>query len=58
MIRVLRVLEYTYADGDTMARDMEHWAVGANRTYKPNSHLTIRSSMMLPEHVEPEAATT
>lgn len=52
MIRVLRVMEYRYADGEAMANDMRNWKIGANAVYKPNSKLTISSSTHIPEAVE------
>lgn len=58
MIRVLRVLEYRYSDGDAMAQDMTHWGIGANATYRANSHVTIASSVMVPESVETDEAVT
>lgn len=51
MIRVLRVLEYRYTDGESMAHDMRNWGIGANATHRANSHVTISSAIMLPEHI-------
>lgn len=58
MIRVLRILEYTYTDhpetgrsaADVMADDIASWHVGAVNVVR-HSGVTIRSSTMLPESI-------
>lgn len=51
-IRVVRILEYTYDDSETMgateqmAKDMTHWQLGANNVYSPHRYLTIRSATL------------
>lgn len=52
MIRVLRVMEYTYADTDSMISDMAGWKV--QRTYRPNNRLLIKSTTVTPEFIEEE----
>jgi hypothetical protein len=34
-VRVLRLIEYTYADVEQMERDMERWSVQSSRNYGP-----------------------
>lgn len=51
MIRVLRILEYTYDTPEIMEKDMARWQLGANATKIINAAngMTIKSSIMLPE---------
>lgn len=44
MIRVLRLLEYQYADVARMQDDMTRWQVQG--TYRPHSGLLIRSTTL------------
>lgn len=45
-IRVLRLIEYTYATSETMIDDMERWQV---QRAKKLSDMTIRSATLPPE---------
>lgn len=60
MIRVLRILEYTYPDAEVAISDMGRWGIGANQTFTSGGRgTTVRSATMLPESLEgevPEAA--
>jgi hypothetical protein len=52
MIKVLRLMEYTYPDQKTADEDIARWVTPAVGTYKPNSFTTIRSTIMLPKFEE------
>lgn len=55
MIRVLRVLEYTYESGEDMANDMAHWQVQGTRNF--GGPTTISSSVVSTTTVpDPQAA--
>jgi len=47
-IRVLRLLEYIYADAETMVEDMAHWQVGLNSAYRPSRKMKITSCVLPP----------
>lgn len=54
MIRVLRLIEYTYPDAETAERDMSHWlspAIGV-RTYRKGT--TFRSTILTDLNYEGE----
>ena len=53
MIRVLRLMEYTYSSVETMEQDMAHWAVPAFGEKRWNENETIKSATMFPAW-EPE----
>lgn len=46
MIRVLRLLEYEYADNDTAAKDMARWQVPETGTTR-HGPILIRSSVII-----------
>jgi len=45
-IRVVRILEYTYADAEVAANDMRRWQVGINSAYSPNTQMTVSSATL------------
>jgi hypothetical protein len=47
--RVLRVLEYTYADAETMNRDMGNWHV---QGVVKHGKITIKSAVLHPDYEE------
>ncbi len=51
MLRILRVIEYTYETPERMVEDMARWQVGANATKYFGSE-TIKSAIILPEVVD------
>jgi len=52
MIRVVRLLEYTYGSVEQAAEDMRRWQVGINGAYRPNPHMTIASATLPIQVVE------
>lgn len=52
MIRVTRILTYVYRDLANFMEDQSHWAAGAQRTWRPNNRVTIRSACLPPEIIE------
>lgn len=58
MVRVLRLLEYVYADHEDAERDMQNWSVPADGTVKRgggrNKSYFISSTTMMPRTVVEE----
>ena len=52
MLRVLRVIEYTYETAERMVEDRNNWFV--KESAGPFNGMTIKSSVMVPEIVEVE----
>jgi hypothetical protein len=46
MIRILRIIEYTYPDNETAEEDMGRWQIPAVGIYKPGKDKTIRSTII------------
>lgn len=51
MIRVIRVLEYTYTDQAAFEEDQARWQLGISKVSRPNPSVTIRSAMLPPQTV-------
>ena len=51
MIRVLRVIEYTYPDAQTMTTDMARWTLNTPRTPNWKIGMTMKSMSFVPEFV-------
>lgn len=47
MIRVLRIMEYTYADSKTAEEDMSKWAIGASATKSFGPNKLVRSTVIM-----------
>lgn len=54
-IRVLRLLEYTYSDVETMVADMARWQVGANGSHQAGTKVKISSTTLPPSIFEDES---
>lgn len=54
MIRVVRVIEYTYPDVDTMERDMRDWTTRL-RENQAKRGMEMRSTHFLPEFKDDES---
>jgi hypothetical protein len=56
MIRVLRLIEYTYPDNETAEADMQRWGVPANGSKKWGKHddKVIRSTIIIDLDPEPD----
>jgi hypothetical protein len=56
MVRVLRLLEYVYADHEAAEKDMQNWKVPADGTVKKGGGVyksyLISSTTMMPRTVE------
>ena len=48
MIRVIRVLQYTYPDAEHMARDMERWTPTVSSAWTKGS-VSMQSTHFIPE---------
>lgn len=47
MIRVLRVIEYTYDDAEDAERDMGHWKLAANGTMMVSGRSIVIKSAII-----------
>ncbi len=52
MIRVIRILEYTYVDQAAFEADQARWQLGIQKVSRPNGQVTIRSTMLPPETID------
>ncbi len=51
MIRVMRIIEYTYADAETMAKDMMNWTL-QGPTHHSHNKMSFKSTTLTPDFIE------